>query len=303
MQDIPKNLVSLLEQFPADIQKKIITGWSYPRSIVSFRVNHLKSSTEEVTEALKNASLPYQVWEYSEDAFSLPVDQEYTLRGLNIYREWKIYVQSFSSMMSALCLDLQPGQKILDMAAAPGSKTTQMASILRGKCHITALEKFGIRHEKLLHTLKLQWVEDCVEVIKKDAIDFAKTTTEKYDRILLDAPCSSDGRINLSDDRTYKWYSEEKSKAKAELQWQMLEAAWRLLSPTGKIVYSTCSLSRWENEKVVKAFLRKYPNFCTEKTQITSDYFLREYEHMHFQRYLPSEVQEGFFLALLIAVQ
>lgn len=77
-----------------------------------------------------------------------------------------------------------------------------------------------------------------------DAIDFVKTTTEKYDRILLDAPCSSDGRINLADERTYKWYSEEKSKAKADLQLQMLEAAGKLLSPTGKIVYSTCSLSR-----------------------------------------------------------
>jgi 16S rRNA (cytosine1407-C5)-methyltransferase len=59
-------------------------------------------------------------------------------------------------MMPALCLDVQPGQKILDMAAAPGSKTTQIASMLHGKCQITALEKFGIRHEKLLHTLKLQ---------------------------------------------------------------------------------------------------------------------------------------------------
>jgi 16S rRNA (cytosine1407-C5)-methyltransferase len=147
-------------------------------------------------------------------------------------------------MMPVLCLDLQPGQKILDMAAAPGSKTTQIASILRGKCQITALEKFGIRHEKLLHTLKLQGAEECVEVVKMDAIDFSKTATETYDRILLDAPCSSDGRINLSDERTYKWYSEEKSKSKAELQLQMLEAASQLLSPTGKIVYSTCSLSR-----------------------------------------------------------
>lgn len=87
MQNIPSNLLSLLEQFPAEIQAKIITGWSLPRSIVSFRVNHLKSSTEEVTEALKIASLPYQVWQYSDDAFSLPADQEYTLRGLDIYRE------------------------------------------------------------------------------------------------------------------------------------------------------------------------------------------------------------------------
>lgn len=87
MQNIPKNLLSLLEQFPADIQTKIITGWSQPRSIISFRVNHLKSSTEEVIEVLKSASLPYQVWQYSDDAFSLPADQEYTLRGLDIYRE------------------------------------------------------------------------------------------------------------------------------------------------------------------------------------------------------------------------
>lgn len=65
-------------------------------------------------------------------------------------------MQSLASMMPALCLDLQPGQKILDMAAAPGSKTTQIASILRGKCQITALEKFGVRHEKLVHTIDMQ---------------------------------------------------------------------------------------------------------------------------------------------------
>lgn len=87
MTPIPSNLLSLLEQFPAEIQAKIIAGWSQPRSIISFRVNHLKSSTEEVIEALEKAALPYQVWQYSDDAFSLPIDQEYTLRGLDIYRE------------------------------------------------------------------------------------------------------------------------------------------------------------------------------------------------------------------------
>jgi 16S rRNA (cytosine1407-C5)-methyltransferase len=75
-----------------------------------------------------------------------------------------------------------------------------------------------------------------------DALDFVKVATEKYDRILLDAPCSSDGRINLADERTYKWFSETKSIAKAQLQLKMLEAASQFLSPTGK--YSTCSLSR-----------------------------------------------------------
>jgi 16S rRNA C967 or C1407 C5-methylase (RsmB/RsmF family) len=131
-----------------------------------------------------------------------------------------------------------------------------------------------------------------VEVVKMDAIDFVKTATEKYDRILLDAPCSSDGRINLSDEKTYKWYSEEKSKAKAEIQFKMLESAGKLLSPTGKIVYSTCSLSRGENEKVIKQFLRKYPEFVTTSCPIDGDYLLTEYQNMHFSRYLPTDVQE-----------
>lgn len=136
-----------------------------------------------------------------------------------------------------------------------------------------------------------------------DAIDFAKTTVDKYDRILLDAPCSSDGRINLADERTYKWYSEEKSKAKAELQLHMLDAASKLLSPTGKIIYSTCSLSRGENEKVVKAFLRKHPEFQTISSPIKGEYELTEYQNMNVGRYLPSVVQEGFFVALLTVVQ
>jgi 16S rRNA C967 or C1407 C5-methylase (RsmB/RsmF family) len=79
----------------------------------------------------------------------------------------------------------------------------------------------------------------------------------------------------------------------------MLEAAGKLLSPTGKIIYSTCSLSRWENEKVVKAFLRKSPSFTTIPCPITWDYFLPEYEGMYFGRWLPTDKQEGFFVCVL----
>jgi len=80
MTPIPSNLLPLLAQFPAELQEKIIHGWSQPRSIISFRVNHLKSSTEEVAKALKEASLPYSVWELSEDAFTLPIENAYALK-------------------------------------------------------------------------------------------------------------------------------------------------------------------------------------------------------------------------------
>ena len=94
MISIPSNLLPLLAQFPAELQEKIIHGWSQPRSIISFRVNHLKSSTEEVIQSLKEVSLPYQTHIFSTetplnpplsrgldiDVFFLPIDQEYTLR-------------------------------------------------------------------------------------------------------------------------------------------------------------------------------------------------------------------------------
>lgn len=83
---LPSNLTSLVEQFPLDIREKIIAGWSHPRAIVSFRVNYLKSSRDEVIVELEKAGLPYSVWEFWDDAFILPKEHEYALRGLDIYR-------------------------------------------------------------------------------------------------------------------------------------------------------------------------------------------------------------------------
>lgn len=229
---------------------------------------------------------------------------EYALRGLEIYATGKIYVQSLSSMIPALCLDLEPGQKILDMAAAPGSKTTQIASMLRGKCHITALEKFGVRLEKLVHTIKTQGAENFVEVIKIDATELVAhySKDEKgnkgekmFDRILLDVPCSSDGRINLEDEKTYCWYSGDKSRSKSLLQYEMLEQARKMLVDGGKIVYSTCSISRRENEDVVQKFLKTHSEFTLLPSPIAPDYKLEE----NMNRWYPDPMMEGFFVAIL----
>ncbi len=304
MNSLPVQLLWILENIPEDHQEKIISGWEKWRSIVSFRVNHLKSSREEVIEELRKSELPYSVWEFSEDAFYLDKVHEYALRGLEIYTAGKIYVQSLSSMIPALCLEIEPGQKILDMAAAPGSKTTQMASMLRWNCHITALEKFGVRLEKLVHTIKSQGAENCVEVIKIDATELVAhySLDEKgnkgakmFDRILLDVPCSSDGRINLEDEKTYCWYSGDKSRSKSLLQYEMLEQARKMLVDGGKIVYSTCSISRRENEEVIQKFLKTHPEFQLLPSPITPDYILET----HMNRWYPSSMMEGFFVAIL----
>ena len=207
-------------------------------------------------------------------------------------------------MIPAICLDLKQGQNILDMADAPGSKTTQIASILNGKGKITALEKFGIRLEKLVHTIKTQGAEKCVEVLKLDATELvayfskdvqANKGAKMFDRILLDAPCSSDGRINLEDDKTYKWYSGEKSQSKAVLQYEMLEQARKMLADNGRIVYSTCSVSRRENEDVVAKFLKTHPEFQLLLSPVTPEYTLEK----DMNRWYPGAMMEGFFVAIL----
>lgn len=255
-------------------------------------------------EELQKSALPYTVWAHWEDAFYMDKEHEYALRGLEIYKTGKIYVQSLSSMIPVLCLDAQPSQKILDMTAAPGSKTTQIASMLWWKCSITALEKFGIRLEKLVHTIKLQGAEDCVEVIKIDATEIVShySKDEKgnkgakmFDRILLDVPCSSDGRINLQDEKTFKWYSGEKSQSKSTIQYEMLEQARKMLTDNGRIVYSTCSISRRENEEVVQKFLKIHPEFHLLPSSIAPDYSLEE----NMNRWYPSPMMEGFFVAIL----
>lgn len=301
---IPDNLLWVFENIsPAD-QEKIITGWSHPRNIVSFRVNNLRSSRVEVVEELKKAALPYSVWSAWDEAFYMESVHEYALRGLEIYKSGKIYVQSLTSMIPALCMDVQPGQAILDMTAAPGGKTTQIASMLGGDCRITALEKFGIRYEKLEHTIRAQWAEKCVKCLKVDATEvvayYSKDAQgnkgEKlFDRILIDAPCSSDGRINLSDERTYKWYSGEKSNSKSLIQYELLEQARKMLKDGGKIVYSTCSVSRRENEDVVQKFLKTHPEFTLLPSPIAPDYTLED----NMNRWYPSPMMEGFFVVVL----
>lgn len=304
MTSLPSNLLGVFENISLADQEKIVTGWSHPRSIVSFRVNSLKSEYEEMVKSLKEVWIPFTAWDLWPAAFYIDREHEYTLRWLDIYKEGKIYVQSLSSTIPAVCLDLIPDQKILDMAAAPGSKTTQIASMLSGKCKITALEKFGVRLEKLVHTIKSQGAENCVEVIKIDATELVAhySKDEKgnkgekmFDRILLDVPCSSDWRINLEDEKTYCWYSGEKSNSKSLLQYEMLEQARKMLVDDGKIVYSTCSVSRRENEDVVQKFLKTHPEFTLLPSPIAPDYTLED----NMNRWYPSPMMEGFFVVVL----
>ena len=167
-----------------------------------------------------------------------------------------IYVQEASSMLPAALLDPQPGDDVLDMCAAPGSKTTQMAAKMEGKGVIVANDP----QEKRLWTLKSAiHRSDVTNVLltKKPGQWFSKHMTARFDKVLCDAPCTAQGTVRKDPD-ALKYASEDNIHKMSRIQEDLLEAAVHSTKIGGRIVYSTCTLCPEENEMVVAKILEKF---------------------------------------------
>ena len=133
---------------------------------------------------------------------------------------------------------------------------------------IVACEKHQIRHDKLVHNIKLQGATN-VETHKMDAIKLmTELEKESFDAILLDVPCSAEGRFKLSDERSYGFWTLQNIRDKAAIQSTLLEASIPLLKKGGILVYSTCTLAPEENEGVISDILSKHPDLRLEKIDI-----------------------------------
>ncbi len=156
-------------------------------------------------------------------------------------------MQSLSSLLPAIILDPQPFEKILDVCSAPGSKTTQIAAMSNDSAHILALEQNQIRYDKMMHNIRLQNAKS-ITAHKIDARKFLNDIEEEFDAILLDAPCSAEGRILLDDEKTFSFFSMDNIQKKAELQKDLIATAFLRLKRGGRLVYSTCTIAPEENE-------------------------------------------------------
>lgn len=167
-------------------------------------------------------------------------------------------MQSLASMLPAIVLNPKADESILDVCSAPGSKSTQLAALSGDSASITALEQNQIRYDKLLHNIRLQGALS-ITAHKTDARKYLESHDEMYDAILLDTPCSAEGRISLLDERSYGFFSLENIRSKSDLQKDLAVHALRHLRPGGRLVYSTCTLAPEENEEVVQHILNTYP--------------------------------------------
>ena len=247
---MPEELYELLvEQYGKELANKIKEGHE-KRKYVTLRAITLKSNIEKVKEQLREAKIKFKEVSWNKDALIIENAIEYEIKKLRIYIDGEIYLQSLSSMLPPIILNPKEGENILDMTAAPGSKTTQMAALTNNKAMITACEKNKIRIEILLHNLEKQGV-GCVNVMQDDARRLSDFFS--FDKILLDAPCSGSGTESIDDMIFLKEGVEMHSKTQQEL----LTRALKILKPGGEMVYSTCSILAQENERVLEKVLSK----------------------------------------------
>lgn len=222
---------------------------------VTLRANALKVSAADVAAALDAADIAWRAVPWSADAFVIDGAREDAVRALALYEEGGIYLQSLSSMVPPLVLDPQPGEAILDMAAAPGGKTTQMAALSGGRAQITACERSAPRAERLRFNLDRQGAGR-VSVLVQDARRL--DSFFRFDKILLDAPCSGSGTVTRGEDGAWRTgFSRELLANCVRTQRGLLDKAVELLPVGGELVYSTCSILAQENEEQVARMLAR----------------------------------------------
>ena len=242
----------LEKQYGTKITKEIIEGYQTKRK-TTLRINTIKSNIEEIKKELEKEKIEYETVKWSEEALVIKNADEKTIQEMEIYKNGKIYLQSLSSMLPPIILEPKEGTDILDMAAAPGGQTTQIASLTNNKAHITACEKNKIRAERLKYNVDKQGAT-CVFIMPKDARfidDFFS-----FDQILLDAPCSGSGTLDYNDANVEKYFTEQLIERSSKTQKTLLSKAIKLLKPGHEMVYSTCSILDCENEDVVSSVIK-----------------------------------------------
>ena len=242
----------LEKQYETKITKEIIEGYQTKRK-TTLRINTIKSNIEEIKKELEKEKIEYETIKWSKEALIIKNADEKTIQEMEIYKNGKIYLQSLSSMLPPIILEPKEGTDVLDMAAAPGGKTTQIAALTNNKAHITACEKNKIRAERLKYNVDKQGAT-CVFIMPKDSRfidDFFS-----FDQILLDAPCSGSGTLDYNDANVEKYFTEQLIERSSKTQKTLLSKAIKLLKPGHEMVYSTCSILDCENEDVVSSVIK-----------------------------------------------
>lgn len=301
---LPKEFVdNLYTMFSPGVVDNIFKGIAEKR-FTTLRVNTLKYNIQDLMKYFKETNIKFDRVLWYKDALIIKNATEKDIQKLEIYQKGYIYIQSLSSMVPPLVLAPQEGENVLDLTAAPGSKTTQIASLMNGNGFVLANELDKLRCEKLKYNISSQGA-NIVKVINGRGEKIGEQYSEKFDKVLLDTPCSGEGRFTIYNVQSYKTWSPKTVNELTKMQKKLFKSAYNALKPKGTLVYSTCTLNKEENEHILDWALNNFnlklvpldvnineaiPAFSNESNKSINNAI----------RILPSKNMEGFFVAKFI---
>lgn len=224
----------------------------------ALRINTLKGNSEKLFSVL-GETLSAVPW--TSDGYFYPDTMQPGKSPL--HEAGAYYIQEPSAMLPAELLKAQPGECILDLCAAPGGKTTKIAADMKGEGLLVANEIHPKRAAILSSNVERMGIKNAV-VTNESSDRLLKKFPEFFDRILVDAPCSGEGMFRKDEEARAQWNEENVIKC-AVRQKEILDNAAAMLRPGGKLVYSTCTFSPEENEKMIVDFLNDHSEFSVEK--------------------------------------
>ena len=309
----PIFLERLRKIVPADQVEAVLKTFSIEKS-AAYRVNTLKADVKEIFSQLKLQGIEIRLIDWCDFVFLVAEDLTENQKEFlgQLVNQGSIYKQNLSSIYIPLVLNPKPGERVLDLCAAPGSKTTQMAMMMNNTGKMVCVDPIKDRFYKLKAVIDLLGVKN-TECVCCDGRKFRQRRGEDgFDKILVDAPCSSEGRFNLNYQKSLDYWSPRKIKEMVQKQRGLLLNASRLLKPKGTLVYSTCTFAPEENEGIVSWVLKKsdvirlapielkpmeiYPVLTGWEKKIFSPNIFQ------CLRILPTSTMDGFFVAKFIRI-
>lgn len=258
--ELPSDFRRRMKQQLGDAYAGFLATYSEER-VCGLRYNPLKIKKESLVSFLRDSQIRLESVPWAEEGFYYP--QQARPGKHPLHEAGAYYIQEPSAMSAAALLNPQPGERILDLCAAPGGKSTQIAGRMKGEGFLLANEAVPSRAKILSQNIERMGIANAL-VLNETPGRLAERYPLYFDRILVDAPCSGEGMFRKDERACMEWSLEQVERC-AERQKEILSCAAVMLRPGGVLVYSTCTFSRQENEEIAEWLAAEYPQFTIEK--------------------------------------
>lgn len=252
---LPPQFEQKMKQLLGEQFEAFIASYDKPRQY-GLRINELKILAEDWKELspLKNqvSLIPWTTTGFYYEEQARPAKHAHYQAGL-------YYIQEPSAMVPVELLDIKPGQRVLDLCAAPGGKSTQIASKLKNRGVLVTNDLATERTKALAKNIELAGVRNAI-ILNDNPENIANVFPHYFDRILVDAPCSGEGMFRKNEEMITEWFNYSVDRC-AKMQEDILQVVAKMVAPGGKLVYSTCTFSPEENESQIAKFIAENDEF------------------------------------------